>query len=83
MVWSMDQSIKVRENRLRRMAERQGLKLLKNPRRDPRATDYGSYMLTDANAVLVADFGWDHPALPEGGSWLNEVEAYLTRPRQS
>jgi hypothetical protein len=78
----MEQSIKVRENRLRRMAERQGLRLLKNPRRDPHATDFGSYMLTDMSKVLVADFGWDHPAIPEGGSWLNEVEAYLTRPRQ-
>jgi hypothetical protein len=78
----MDQSIKVRENRLRRMAGRQGLKLVKNPRRDPRATDYGSYMLTDASEAQVADFGWDHPGFPDGGSWLNEVEAYLTRPRQ-
>ncbi|HMG61389.1 MAG TPA: hypothetical protein VK599_00430 [Streptosporangiaceae bacterium] len=77
----MDQDIKVRENRLRRMAERQGLKLLKNPRRDPRATDYGSYMLTGADRVAVADFGWDHARFPEGASWLDDVEAYLTRPR--
>ncbi len=37
---------KVRENRLRRMAERQGLKLHKSRRRDPRAIDYGTYHLT-------------------------------------
>jgi hypothetical protein len=78
----MEQSIKVHENRLRRIAERQGLRLLKNPRRDHHATDYGSYKLTDMNDGLVADFGWDRPALAKSGSWLNEVEAYLTRPRQ-
>lgn len=39
---------KVRENRLRRMAQRQGLRLQKSPRRDPRATDYGKYALVDA-----------------------------------
>ena len=75
----MDQSIKVRENRLRRMAGRQGLRLLKNPRRDPRAIDYGSYMLVDANRVMVADFGWDHAGFPEGASRLDDVEAWLTR----
>ena len=36
---------KVRENRLRRMAERQGLQLVKSRRRDPRALDYGEYHL--------------------------------------
>jgi hypothetical protein len=36
---------KVRENRLRRMAERQGLRLTKTRRRDPRALDYGEYRL--------------------------------------
>ena len=38
---------KVRENRLRRMAERQGLELRKSARRDPRAIDYGTYMLSE------------------------------------
>jgi len=38
---------KVRENRLRRMAQRQGLRLEKSRRRDPRAFDYGGYMLID------------------------------------
>lgn len=78
----MNQSIKVRENRLRRMAARQGLSLLKNPRRDPRALDYGSYMLVDASRVMVADFGWDHPGFPEGASRLDDVEAWLAGPRQ-
>jgi len=48
---------KVRENKLRRMAERQGRKLEKSRRRDPRAVDYGGYMLLDArtNAVIAGD----------------------------
>ena len=36
---------KVLENRVRRMANRQGLRLVKSRRRDPRATDYGRCML--------------------------------------
>jgi hypothetical protein len=47
-------SEKVRENRLRRMAGRQGLQLLKSRRRDPRALDYGRYWLVDASGVEVA-----------------------------
>jgi hypothetical protein len=42
---------RVRENRLRRMAERQGLRLLKSRRRDPYADGYGTYMLVEATAV--------------------------------
>jgi hypothetical protein len=36
---------KARENLLRRMAERQGLRLVKSGRRDPRAIGYGKFML--------------------------------------
>ena len=36
---------KVLENRMRRMAERQGLVLQKSARRDPKARDYGLYRL--------------------------------------
>jgi hypothetical protein len=36
---------KVRENRLRRAAYRQGLRLEKSRRRDPRAVDYGTDLL--------------------------------------
>ena len=45
---------KVRENRLRRMASRQGLQLVKSRRRDTRALDYGTYWLVDAAGVEVA-----------------------------
>ena len=62
---------KVRENRVRRMAERQGLILRKSRRRDPRAWDFGSYWLVDAdrNALVFPDV--------HGGS-LDDMERYLT-----
>ena len=61
---------KVRENRVRRMAERQGLKLKKSGRRDPRALDYGSYWLIDIDRnVLVAGDQW--------GWSIDDVEAWL------
>jgi hypothetical protein len=41
----MDAKTKVRENRLRRMASRQGLRLEKSRQRDPMALDYGKYSL--------------------------------------
>jgi hypothetical protein len=62
---------KVRENRVRRLAERQGLILRKSRRRDPRAWDFGSYWLIDAdrNALVFPDV--------HGGS-LDDMERYLT-----
>lgn len=51
----MDKSEKARENQLRRAAERQGLRLERSRRRDPRALGYGTYKLTDARTgELVA-----------------------------
>jgi hypothetical protein len=69
---------KIRENRLRRMAERQGLRLVKSRRRDPRAVDYGGYMLVDLQTsgivVGTGDLGRPH--------WsLDDVEDYLTGER--
>lgn len=67
---------KIRENRLRRMADRQGYALRKSRRRDPRALDYGTYMLVDraGNFVVAgADIG-GHP----GSMYLDDVEAVLT-----
>ena len=57
---------KIRENRLRRMAERQGLQLQKSRRRDPRAVGYGTWQIVDPQGNRVAS-----------GS-LDEVEAWLT-----
>ncbi len=70
-----DTSRKTRENRLRRMAERQGYQLQKSRRRDPRAVDYGGWQLTDANNWLV--FG--ELAGRGYGASLDQVEEYLTR----
>ena len=68
------QDEKVQENRVRRMAERQGLKLVKSRRRDPRALGFGKYMLVDAhtNAVVAGEID-SSKALD-----LDQVETYLT-----
>lgn len=72
----MDQSIKVRENRLRRMAERQGLKFVKSRRRDPLAVDYGKYRVETGDGVEPARF-----ASPVGwGLTLDEAERRLSEP---
>jgi hypothetical protein len=65
---------KIRENRLRRMAERQGLKLEKSRRRDPRATGYGTYMLVDPdrNTIVAGDRNSGY------GMSLEEIEKALT-----
>ena len=63
----MENAEKVRENLLRRMAERQGYKLEKSRRRDPRATDYGTF-------ALVPEKG-----KPRVFASIDEVEAFLTR----
>lgn len=62
----MDQSEKVHENRLRRMAERQGYTLVKSRRRDPRALDYGRYWLVNARRPQRGN-----------GMTLEEVERHL------
>ena len=68
-------SHKVRENRLRRMADRQGLAIHKSRRRDPRAIDYDRWLILDArtNAVVAGTEG-----SPRHGVTLDAVEAYLT-----
>jgi hypothetical protein len=72
---------KVRENKLRRMAERQGLRLQKSRRRDPRALDFGTYRLVDAEMTRNAPHAVHEDWLFDGGRrmTLDEVEAYLTR----
>lgn len=69
----MSESEKVRENRLRRAADRQRLRLKKSRRRDPRAADYGTYMLTDpySNTVVASGFQSGY------GLTLDEVEEHL------
>jgi hypothetical protein len=57
-----DQQYKVLENRLRRAAQRQGLRLVKSRRRDPRAYDYGTYCLVEGP-----------PPSPRGGNWRSRT----------
>ncbi|MBB3770984.1 hypothetical protein FHS55_001579 [Angulomicrobium tetraedrale] len=69
---------KVRENRLRRKAQRQGLRLEKSRRRDPDALDHGGWMLIDiASNAIVFGSG----AAPYRAD-LDAVEAYLTGGRR-
>jgi hypothetical protein len=49
----MDMDDKVRENRVRRAAERQGLRLIKSRRRDENAWDHGTYGLLSAETSAV------------------------------
>ncbi len=63
-----------REQRLRRMADRQGLRLVKSARRDPRAIDYGMYMLVDQlTNNVVSGTG----ALGRASMTMDAVEIYL------
>lgn len=57
---------RVRENRLRRVAERRGLKLTRSRRRDPKALDFGLYWLTDQRTGAQVS--------PEAGIPLEEME---------
>jgi hypothetical protein len=67
---------KIQENRVRRMAGRQGLLLSKSRRRDPLALDFGGYMLVDSrsNAVVAGA-----EPLPYSLT-LDDAEAWLRRP---
>lgn len=75
IVHSMSQETKVLENKLRRMADRQGLRLVKSRSRDENAIDYGLYALID-----VQTNGAVNPAI--AGRWvcswtLEEVREHL------
>lgn len=66
------QDDKVRENRARRAAERQGLALSKSRRRDARSIGYGGYMLADSHNVTVLG------ATPyEFSATMDDVERFL------
>jgi hypothetical protein len=52
------QEYKVLENRLRRAANRQGLRLEKSRARDPRAIGYGTYHLVDVDTNTLASYGY-------------------------
>lgn len=65
--------MKVRENRVRRMAERQGLILEKSRRRDPKAKDYGMFRLLVNHRDLE-----DHRATTPFAQRLDDIETLLT-----
>jgi hypothetical protein len=73
-VSTADNARKVRENRLRRAARRQGLVLEKSRARDPRAVDFGTYQLRDGSGRVVAK-GRTRTAY---GLSLDQIEAQLT-----
>lgn len=75
---------KVRENRLRRMAQRQGLRLEKSRRRDPRALDFGGYWLVDGPAPEPGGGNWRSRGMVLGGEFgasLDDVERALLHGR--
>lgn len=64
---------KVWENRIRRMAGRQGLRLEKSRRRDTRAAGYGTYRLVDPATGTVVSYGEPAPY----GLTLDDIEKAL------
>jgi len=68
----MDASQITREKRLRRAAARQGLRLSKSARRDPRAQDYGKYRVENPGRA-AGDYSLT----------LDEVERVLYPERQA
>jgi hypothetical protein len=52
-----DKAHTAREMRARRAAKRQGLELSKSRTRDPRATDYGTYMLVNPHTKTLVAYG--------------------------
>ena len=65
----MDAKTKVRENRLRRMASRQGLRLERSRQRDPMALDYGKYRLVNGPPSHI-DVFIGQGDLDQGAEWL-------------
>lgn len=69
--------LKAYENRLRRMADRQGLRLMKSRMRDRYAFGYGTYCLVNARTGELVFHG-----LPTGyGLNLGHIHRALTRER--
>lgn len=77
----MDAAQKVRENRVRNAARRQGLTLTRNRARDPQALGYGTYRLADtATGSLVAkDVGDDYSSEWDAGQRRLTIRAMRQR----
>jgi hypothetical protein len=80
----VDQTEKVRENRLRRKAVRQGLQLVKSRTRDPDALDFRRYMLIDVrpSASTFREVAAGREGQREYTLTLDEIENYLTSARK-
>jgi hypothetical protein len=74
----MDQDEKVRVNRLRRMAARRGLRLIRSRQRDPGGLEYGKFRVEDATGAQPAKFRTGE----RYGLTIDEVEKRLTVPRR-
>jgi hypothetical protein len=79
IIWSikqrMPQEDKVKENRLRRIAERRGFSLEKSRRRDPKAPDFGRFRLLDVRENKTVLGGEPLPfsaTLDDIEHWLGE-----------
>ena len=72
----MDQATKVRENRLRNIAKRQGLRLEKCKRKDPRMPNYKTYRITnpEKNELVLGRIDGGYESF---GLSLDEVGEYL------
>jgi hypothetical protein len=73
----VDSAEKTHENRLRRVAARQGFQLVKSSRRDPLAIGYNRWQITDPRTGTVVA-GTGVTGLPS--MTLDEVETWLTEP---
>lgn len=70
-----NQAEKIRENKLRRMAQRQGYLLRKSRSRDPWALGYGRYWVVEPSRNIPVG-GSFHPGWAQ---WdMDDVEGWLT-----
>ncbi len=68
---------KIREKRLRNAAKRQGYDIVKSRTRDPRALDYGGYMIVDPYDNTVEAGSGFSLSIDDVEKWLTSDEADL------
>lgn len=68
---------KIREARLRRIASRRGMVLAKSRRRDPKAADYGTFVLIGAENTLSERTAIDFAFAAGENRTLDEIEQQL------
>jgi hypothetical protein len=78
-------SEKTRENRLRRLAARQGLEIMKSRSRTPESLEYGGYMIINRYRDSVVLGAYPHSfamSLDDVEEYLVTAEAELEKPAQ-